>query len=164
MKRIITFAAALCCLFCFAACGMNSTVTKNFSTIAEEFTEKMYQEDYDGVASYIDEEYAETLNAEALAEIVAGTEKAYGDFQEITGIEQTDMTSYISAMELENYYSPDDMDFLVYYESVAFERGEMGIYFLFDRDDRTVCGITVCGTEALSEEGSSAESQGDVEK
>lgn len=149
MKKISLLLAVLACCFAFAACGMNSTATKNYTTIAEEFTEKMYDGDYEGAMAYISDEYADNLNADALQEISDGTVKAYGSFVGISGIAQTDMDSYITAMNLENYYPSGTDDFIVYYEGVSFEKGEMGIYFLFDDETREICGITVCGTEEI---------------
>ena len=149
MKKISVLLVVLCCCFAFAACGMNSTATKNYTTIAEEFTEKMYDGDYEGAMVYISDAYDDNLNADALKEISDGTVKAYGSFVGISGIEQTDMDSYITAMSLENYYPSGTDDFIVYYESISFEKGEMGIYFLFDGETREICGITVCGTEEI---------------
>ncbi|MGM9567884.1 MAG: hypothetical protein ACI3W6_06875 [Clostridia bacterium] len=163
MKKISVFIAALVCCVAFAACGMNGTATKNFTTIAEDFTMKMYQGDYDGAAAYVSEDNADMLNAEALEEIVTGTESAYGDFQEITGLEQTDMDTYISMMGMVDYDLPDTGDYVVYYESLSFEKGEMGIYFFFDYSDRTISGITVCGTEELQREEEVAEEASEME-
>ena len=159
MKKFSVLLAVLVCCFALAACGMNSTATKNFSTIAEEFTEKMYRGDYEAAAAYISDEYADNLNADALKEIVEGTEKAYGAFCEISGVEQSDMDSFINTMTLQNYYPSNSEDFVVYYESIRFEKGEMGVYFLFDGNDRRICGITVCGTEALTGADSAPEAE-----
>lgn len=157
MRKISVLMAVLLCCIAFAACGMNETATKNFTTIAEDFTLKMYQGDYDGAASYISAESAKTLNAEALEEIVTGTESAYGEFQEITGFQQTDMDTFVRTMGLEGYDLTDTDGYVIYFEGIAFEEGDMGIYFFFDSDDRTISGITVCGTEELQGEETSEE-------
>lgn len=147
MKKIFALTMTLCCLFIFGACDSNAT-TMNFSTIAENFTEAMYQGDYDEAVSYINPDYSKTLNTDALAEIVAGTEEVYGDFQEITGSKQMDMDTYFNGIGVVNDGSATGADFVFYYVGLRFEEGEMGFYFLFDRDDRSICSVTVCGTEA----------------
>lgn len=147
MKKIVMLALALFCLGFFSACGGEDTSAKNFDTVAEEFTEAMFAGEYDKAAAMVHDDFAADFNAEAVKSCADGMEAAYGEYEGISGITESSMADFLEATGMDEQVSADDLDFKVYFEGVSFADGELGIYFMFDPTERSVCGITVCGDE-----------------
>jgi len=147
MKKLLVFMICLLMFGLFSGCAAPKTQSMNFDSIAEEMTQMMYSGDYDGAAEYISEEALSELDAAALEQIVIGTVSVYGNFIGVTGIYESSMTEYVEYLGLGGTVDPSDYDYVIYFEGIAFDQGNMGFYFMFDPADRSVVGISVCGTE-----------------
>ena len=149
MKKImVSLGAVLLCLAALTACG-SGALTKNYTTLAKDFIQTLYANDYDGALAYVDTTMQESITADALKEIAVGTTSEYGAFQEVTAAEEISMDDYLQKLEI----SDDDASALaslnckVVAATVHFASSEMALYLFFDAADREIIGINVYGQE-----------------
>lgn len=142
----ILMIALLCC-----ACG-DSQNTKNFSTIAEEFTTALYSEDYDTCLKSIDELYREDMGEDALRDIVSGTTVQFGKFQSVGTGQSVETDDYLEMMGLTQSSDTADLEVSVYYQPVTMAGGELGLFYIFSPSTRMICGISVCTETAMNAE------------
>lgn len=145
-KRMIILVVVLLFGMVMAACGSND-LTKNYTTLAEDFTTTLYGEDYDGAMTYIDETMHESITTDALTKIVTETTSTYGAFQEVTDTEEISMSDYLDAMGVSDAAALDGLDCTVVAVTVSLESSEMYLYLVFDTADREIVGINVYGEE-----------------
>lgn len=151
MKKIMVFvASALLGIVFLTACG-SSDLMKNYTTLAEDFTETLYEDDYDGALAYVDATMQESITTDALTEIVTGTTSEYGAFQSVEGTEEISMSDYLEKMGISESESSalDSLDCTVVAVTVGFESSEMYLYLIFDTADREIIGINVYGQEGM---------------
>lgn len=144
MKRLLLILSVMICCLVMSGCG-SATEGKNFDTIAGNFTDAIYSRDYEEAMSYVNEEYKDTLNEEAMGNIVATTVGEYGLYQGVTSCEMVSVDEFITNLSLEAVYDPKTFNNIVYFETISLDNGEMGMYFLFDKSDRSICGVILCG-------------------
>lgn len=151
MKKFMTVCAgALFFMGLLTACGDNDLM-KNYTTLAEDFTETLYAEDYDGAMDYINGDMQEYITSDSLTEIVSSTEEKYGAYQKIESVAEVSMSDYLELMDVSDTTSYSDDDYTVVVVTVAFESSEMNIYVMFEDTDRTIVNISVYGQEEASD-------------
>ncbi len=149
MKKYMVFLGTA--LFCFAvltACG-SGDLTKNYTTLAKDFIQTLYANDYDGALVYVDTAMQESITADALKEIVEGTTSEYGAFQEITAAEEISINDYVQKLEIsdDDALALESLNCRIVASTVRFASSEMVLYLFFDTADREIIGINVYGQE-----------------
>lgn len=163
MKKLFVCFVCVLLFGVFCGCAAEKTQTMNYEDIAVEMTALMYSGDYEGAAEFISKDAVGGLDASALEQIALGTSSIYGDYLGVMGIEKASLEEYAEYMGLGSDFDPSGYDNVVYFEGISFMNGNMGIYFIFDPTDRSVVGITVCGTEAKASVGDEDDSEADAE-
>ena len=133
MKKIMVFvASALLGIAFLTACG-SSDLMKNYTTLAEDFTETLYEDDYDGALAYVDATMQESITTDALTEIVTGTTSEYGAFQSVEGTEEISMSDYLEKMGISESESSalDSLDCTVVAVAGGFESFRKYLFFFF---------------------------------
>lgn len=149
MKKFMVFlGAALLCLVALTACG-NSDLTKNYTTLAEDFTTMLYENDYDSALAYVDPAMQENITTDALKEIAVGTTSEYGAFQGVMAAEEISMSDYLQQLGIsdDEALALDSLNCTVVVVTVGFASSEMYLYLVFDTADRELVGINVYGEE-----------------
>ncbi|HMM06310.1 MAG TPA: hypothetical protein PKD52_06545 [Clostridiales bacterium] len=149
MKKFMVFlAAVLFCLTVLTACG-DGNLTKNYTTLAEDFTTTLYENDYDGALAYVDGAMQESITTDALKEIAEGTTSEYGAFQEVVAAEEISMSDYLQQLGISDDEATalDSLNCTVVVVTVGFTSSEMYLYLVFDTADRELVGINVYGAE-----------------
>ncbi len=149
MKKFMVFlGTTLFCLAALTACGSEG-LTKNYTTLAEDFTTTLYENDYDGALAYVDPAMQESITVDALKEIAVGTTSEYGAFQEVVATEEISMSDYLQQLGISDDEAAalDSLNCTVVAVTVGFASSEMVLHLVFDTADRELVGINVYGQE-----------------
>lgn len=161
MKKFMVFLGiTLFCLTALTACG-GGNLTKNYTTLAKDFTVLLYESDYEGALAYVDAAMGESITADALKEITAGTTAEYGAFEEITAVAEITMDDYLRGLGLtdEEASALNSLNCTVVVETLRFASSEMYLYLIFDTADREIVGINVYGKESIDGSGAALTEQ-----
>lgn len=147
MKRNVGMVLILLLIFVFSGCGEDSASGDN--DMVKDFIDKMYAEDWNGATVYISPDIAESLTAADLSRIVKDTTGAYGAFSAVNDVVESNTQYFLDSIGVDaNSVSRDIQNYDIYYASISFEKGDMGIFFMVDPEDHLLYGLTVCGSES----------------